>query len=138
IDAIRYALKANAANGRPRTGEDMRRAYDVAVANELCGPSDTNAVRALLGCSSRWARELTKGAREFAKVERDTRITALASEGKSQREIAAEVGVHHSTVQDVVGGKRNSSEIRRASLSAPEQQQPPVSRGVGVRYAHDA
>ena len=145
VDAIRFALKANATNGRPRTSDDMRRAYAVAVSNDLCDGSDTSTVKALLGCSDRWARELTKKARETVKSERDSKIAQLADQGKSQREIAKEVGVSGGLVSKVTSDhKRNYSENDHPEQEAnkePDQsteQVQPQSRGVGVRVAHEA
>jgi len=112
-DAIRYALKANAENGRPRTSDDMRRAYRVAVENGLCGEADSNAVRELLNCSMRWANRLTQAARDKAKAERDAKIVELAAQGKTQREIAAEVGGSQATVQRALDSKGNSSEMNQ-------------------------
>ncbi len=42
----------------------------------------------------------------FAPVERDQAIALLKAEGKSNREIAKELGVSHPTVGKVVGGKK--------------------------------
>lgn len=118
IEAVRYALKANATNGRPRTGDDMRRAYDVAVRNELCDPTDSEALKELLGCSLRWARSLTQAARTKAKAQRDAEIMRLAEQGKTQREIAEEVGVSVGMVNAGVQ-KRNSSEIEQNAEPVP-------------------
>ena len=40
--------------------------------------------------------------------------------------MAKEVGVHHSTVQDVIGGKRNPSEIRHLEPK-PEDTRPSIA-----------
>jgi phage N-6-adenine-methyltransferase len=100
--AIRYALSANAANGRPRSNGDMRRAYMVAVENKLCKATDAKAIKELLQCSVQWARRLTQEVRDRAKAERDAKIQKLANEGMTQTEIANEVGVNQSTVQRAV------------------------------------
>lgn len=144
-DAVRFALKANATNGRPRTSDDMRRGYQVICLNDLCKASDTKSVQQLLGCSSRWAQELTRTARQEEKQARDGRITELAEQGKSQREIAGEVGVSHQTVIRATGPKRNTSEMDHPEPPAQPQRRRllymedfPQSRGVGVRMAHEA
>lgn len=139
-DALRFALKANAANGMPRTRDDMRRGYDVICANELCDKSDTKSVKELLGCSNRWAQELTREARQEAKIQRNQKIASLSKEGKSQREIAEEVGVAQKTISRSVNeSKRNGSEMTQEEREPqPEQQAQPQSRGVGVRMAHEA
>jgi phage N-6-adenine-methyltransferase len=114
IDALRYALKANATNGKPRTPGDMRRAYEAAVHNGLCGAGDRKAVHELLGCSKQWARKLTEDAYHADKNDRDARIHELADAGWSQREIAEEVGCGNSTVDRVLGApKRNGCETGR-------------------------
>jgi len=144
-DAVKFALKANAANGMPRTRDDMRRGYEVICANELCDKADTKSVKELLGCSSRWAQELTREARYEAKIQRDQKIASLSEEGKSQREIAAEVGVSRKVVE-TVGSKKNSSEMSQSEPRKEPQPHPeesvdkgqPQSRGVGVRIAHEA
>ncbi|WP_339637796.1 helix-turn-helix domain-containing protein [uncultured Haliea sp.] len=72
-------------------------------------------------------------ATETAKVERNQKIEQLADQGKSQREIAAEVGVDHKTVGKALSGeKRNSAEIPQinpTTIQQPEQKEQPVSRG---------
>ena len=93
IDAIRYALSANATNGKQRSREDMRRAYEVAVQHDMVPPTDSEAVSKLLRCSVRWARELTSNARAEETARRNARIEALAQEGHSQHEIASSVGM---------------------------------------------
>lgn len=152
MDAVRFALKANATNGRPRTSDDMRRGYQVICLNDLCKASDTKSVQQLLGCSSRWAQELTRAARQEEKQLRDGRITELADQGKSQREIAGEVGVDVATVNRSVakkntsemqhpGPKRNTSEMEKPeppTQPQPVKEEAPQSRGVGVRMAHEA
>jgi phage N-6-adenine-methyltransferase len=92
LTAVRFALSANAANGKPRSNGDMRRAYMVAVENKLCKATDAKAIKELLQCSMRWARQLTQEQREKAKERRDAKIRELVEEGKTQREIAEEVG----------------------------------------------
>lgn len=143
LDALRYSLSANATHGMPRTNDDYRRAYHAAVDNDLCGPDDTKAVQELLRCSVRWARELTKDAREIAKLEKDRKIAELSAQGKSQREVAREVGVDPMTVnkrmKQMAVEKRHSAEtlhptheppankqIRRLSAEEREHQEPPM------------
>jgi len=73
-------------------------------------------------------------------AERNTRITELAEEGKSQREIAAEVDMSQEGVRKVINGdnKRNTSESSHPEPEPKLQdiQEQPTSRGVGVKYAH--
>lgn len=102
LSAVRFALSANAANGKPRSNGDMRRAYMVAVENKLCKATDAKAIKDLLQCSLRWARQLTQEQRERAKERRDAKIRELAEEGKTQREIAEEVGVSVGSVNTAV------------------------------------
>jgi len=79
------------------------------VRNGLCEADDADAVRELLGCTERWARKLTQGARELAKAARDEEIARLAAAGLSTRQIAEETGVPNKTVHDAVVRKRNTS-----------------------------
>ena len=90
--------------------------------------------------------ELTREARDSVKTVRDTKITELADQGKSQREIAAEVGVSQQTVMRAADPKRNTSEMdhpnqvegepgEAVTTKQPEQKEPPKSRGVGVKSA---
>jgi len=119
LDAVVYALRANATNGRPRTSDDLRRAYQVAVDNELCDPTDSNAVAELLHCSVRWARELTEKARNAAQKERDERIVHLHENGWTQRAIADDVGCGRDTVNQVVR-KRKSFEVGQEDEVEPD------------------
>lgn len=129
LDAVIYALKANASNGRPRTTTDLQRAYRVAVDNSLCDPGDVAKVKDLIGCSDRWARELTKAARETAKVERNHKIEQLAEQGKTQREIAAEVGVDQKTVSNQLSEeKRKPSETPKESPALPKATKKPATK----------
>jgi transposase len=111
LAALRYSLGANDKHGLPRNSQDYRRAYQCGVDNSLCKPDDTESVQKLLKCSRRWAQSLTREAREQAKAERDRKIAELSAEGKTQREIAAEVGVVPQTVSNTLVQKRNSAEI---------------------------
>ena len=93
LDAIKYACRANDSNGLSRTKGDLAKSYANAVQFELVEATDVKAVKELLRCSSRAASTLTKPARDKAKQERDAKIVELSEEGKSQREIAEEVGL---------------------------------------------
>ncbi|SDX70340.1 ParB-like nuclease domain-containing protein [Allochromatium warmingii] len=117
-DALRYALSANATHGRRRSREDLERAYATAVREGFCQAADTECVASLLKCSARWASELTKLAREAAKIARDAEIQRLAEDGKSQREIAEQVGVSVGSVNATVQ-KWNTSKTERIDPVAP-------------------
>jgi ParB family chromosome partitioning protein len=119
IDAIRYALSANATNGKQRSREDMRRAYEVAVHHDMVQPTDSEAVSKLLRCSVRWARELTSYARAEETAKRNARIEALAREGRTQREIAGAVGVNQATVSRLFDAERNTSVLHHPTQPAP-------------------
>lgn len=120
LNAVRYAIGANATNGKPRTSGDLARAYRCAVDNGLSPADDTDAVQALLHCSSRWARELTRAAREQMKSARDRKIQRMADEGGNQKDIAKAVGVNQATVSRVVDyAKRNPSEMHNADSTIP-------------------
>jgi predicted transcriptional regulator len=135
IDAVVYALKANASNGRPRTTPDLQRAYRAAVDNNLCGPGDVVKVKDLIGCSDRWARELTKASRESAKVERNHKIADLSDQGMTQREIAADVGASQMTVSRIIDeSKRNTSKKiqnePKESPSLPKATKKPTAKKI--------
>ncbi|MGM5018279.1 hypothetical protein ACS4XI_25400, partial [Escherichia coli] len=74
VDAIRYALQANAAHGKRREAGDYIKGFTIAVKCGLCEPHDTAAVQALLVCSQRWARDLTAPARAKEGQAREARI----------------------------------------------------------------
>lgn len=116
LDAIKFALKANATNGKPRTSGDLARSYQAAVDKGLCDPTSTKDVKDLLGCSKRWARRLTKEARTEQNTKRNQRIQELSEEGLSQREIAEEVGTSQKSVDRVL----SESERHSSVLTHPE------------------
>lgn len=120
--AMRYALQANTTHGKKRTLSDAVFAYRVAIAEQLVEPNDAKGVAKLLGVSDRWAREITKDARDKADAEREATIHRLAREGKTQCEIAELVGMSQQGVSKVLNNKRNSSE----SSKAPDPSPPPV------------
>ncbi|MBK1718530.1 ParB N-terminal domain-containing protein [Thiocystis violacea] len=124
LDARRHALGANADYGKRRTRADLAYAYSRAVEEGDVKPDDVSGLSKLLRCSERWARELTKDARERANLERDATIQRLSEEGKTQRQIAAEVGLTPMGVNKVVN-KRNSSEsLQISTVSEVDQPQP--------------
>ena len=96
--ALSFAIAANCKHGmRPKPG-DLARAYRAAVEHGLCAATDIAAVETLLHCSTRSAQELTSAAREAEKQARIEQAKALQAEGKTQREIAKELGVSQMTV----------------------------------------
>ena len=80
----------------------------------------------------------TADARAKQKAERDAEILSLANEGKTQREIAEEVGCDHKTVGNVLnyGEKRTVSEIPQVPANQPDAnlQTPPPSGVFCARY----
>lgn len=116
--ALLYSLQANARHGLPRSPKDFARAYETAVRNELVAADDPDAVAALLGCSVRYGYELTLEARAEAKEKRDAAIQAGIEAGKSQREIATELEVPRTTVQDV-GRKLQTAKSVQPGDDAP-------------------
>ena len=92
-----------------RSGTDFRRAYEIAVNNELMDATDIEAVARLLGCSGSWATKLTEAARAAKKAADTAKIVALKAEGMSNRAIAREVQVDEGTVRNVQ--KARSAEI---------------------------
>lgn len=153
--AMRYALQANGKHGRRRTLEDAVHAYRCAIAESLVEPGDAPAVAALLGISDRWAREITKEARERVTAERDATIRRLAEEGQTQRQIAEQVGMTQQGVGKLLNNKRKSSEssqdksranvpmdpdpsVFTMSPSAPDPQQPAPAEDHPLRAAKAA
>jgi hypothetical protein len=127
-DALLYSLSCNGKHGLQRNRADCRRAYEIACRNELVNPADRKAVAALLGCSGRWASDLTEPSRAAAKAARDAEIIRLKESGKSNREIASVTGTPHSTVDRVVAApERNSSVLG----------QDPVEMGTRLTTVHD-
>lgn len=100
-DAVRHALAANAMHGKRREPGDYRKGYDIAVRCGLCEAHDSAAVRELLACSERWARDLTAPARDQIERERNARIIAARAEGKTVPQVAQREGVNERTVQRV-------------------------------------
>jgi hypothetical protein len=112
LDALRFALGANAIHGKRREAGDYRAAYIRACDNGLVDPVDSDAVQALLRCTIRWAITLTEAARADANRARDAEIVARKAAGQSNRAIARDVGVSHQTVGRAVSGpKTNTSQM---------------------------
>jgi len=122
--ALTYAISANARNGVRRKEGDLARAYRAAVQHGLCEATDTSAVQTLLHCTERWARTMTKAARDRKDDETRATIEKLAEDGATRREIADQIGVSAMTVQRTLVSKRNSSEmIQTQEPTAP----PPIT-----------
>lgn len=111
IDAVAYAMRANHDNGLPRKEGDYRRAYQAGVREGMFEPHDAAKVAEMVRCSMRWARYLTKEARDAQKEQRNERIVELHEQGLTQREIAREVGVDQRTISRRLEAKRNTSEM---------------------------
>src|SRR5262249_18740942 len=107
-DALLYSLSANATHGLQRGDTDYRRGYEIACRNELVDPANSDAVARLLQCSGATADRLTLRAREAARAERDATIVRMKDEGKSNREVARETGIPHTTVDRVVAAPKQS------------------------------
>jgi len=115
----RLSLAANGQHGKRREPGDLRKAYRIAVRHGLCAGDDAEAVRALLGCTDRWARTLTQAARDAAKFARDAEIARLAAQGRSERQIATETGIPRSTVQRAIGGPERKPSVSGHSAAEP-------------------
>lgn len=118
-DAVRIALSANAAHGKPLTPGDIRRSFLIAIERRLVEPDDVNGVKRLLRISERLAREITAPWREMKKSTRDKKILKMNEEGIPQREISRSTGVPKSTVARVVaaGPKRHRAEMGQPEVS---------------------
>ena len=124
-DALRYSLSANARHGKPPNDSDRRRAYHIAVAHSFVNPTDVAGVAALLHCSERWARTLTEEVRSRADAKRNAEIIRLKGEGRSNRDVARTMSIHHRTVANVTGNgeKRKSSKIRQPGPDCAGKQE---------------
>jgi transposase len=89
-----------------------------------------DAMVRLIGCSGRYADQLTTKARERAREEREARIIALKAEGKTVRDIAGELGVSKSTVSDAVR-KKNSAETGQADEPPAEKPEWDLGARIG-------
>ena len=124
LDALKYALKANARHGLPRNANDLKKALALAEDYHLVDSTDKHAVAEILGCSIRQAERLTRPARSEARRERDQEILKQQTEGKTAREIAGNQNVSLGTVSAV---------FRKRHVAETEQQEkdqddvPPVS-----------
>ena len=118
VDAVRHALSANAVHGKSREPGDYIKGYTIAVRCGLCAGHDVDAVRSLLACSERWARELTQAARDALERDRNIRISEARHAGKTVREIAAQEGVGVATVMRVPLRQAAETEHRPSPPSA--------------------
>jgi hypothetical protein len=117
LDAVRHALAANAQHGKRREPGDYRKGYQIAVRCELCEPTDTAAVRDLLACSERWARDLTAAARDVAERERNARILEARLAGERQAAIAAREGISERQLRRI----EDRTERQTADMSGPSE-----------------
>jgi ParB-like chromosome segregation protein Spo0J len=118
-DAILHSLSANATHGQKRNAADLKKAYETAVANRFCSPTDTETVAKILNCSERRARDLTADARNQGKAEQRAAILAAVDEGLSQREVAQRLGISVGLVNATVQ-KRHTSKTERFTATNPE------------------
>lgn len=125
LDAVRHALSANAHHGKRREPGDYRKGYVIAVRCGLCESHDVGAVRKLLACSERWARELTAEARDALDRARDGRIVEARQAGEPVRQIAAREGVSVGTVSGVQ--KRQAAEFEHIPPPPPRSLPPAVA-----------
>jgi transposase len=123
LDVLRASLRANAEHGKRREDADYRRGYQLAIKHRLVPPTDSEAVADLLCCSVRWARDLTSSARERDRILRDEAIQAGKAQGKSVRQIAADVGVSPMTVQRSVPKGKASDLVRPIEADPDDPRQ---------------
>jgi hypothetical protein len=103
-DALRLSVGANANHGQPRTAEDLKRAYDLAVVHKLVDPLKVEEVRALLRCTRHEAEDLTREARQQADAVRLHRIVELRSKGWGWLRIGKVVGLSDRAVGNIIAG----------------------------------
>ena len=133
-DALRYSLRANAKHGKRREPNDYARSYEIAVRHGFVSAEDTAAVSEALQCSLRCAYDLTEPARKRIEAERDAEIAAKKAQGKSNAQIARDIGVHSTTVDRKV----NSAKLRPAKTQSteeiPEQAEPRAKHPAEVEF----
>lgn len=131
-DAIRHALRANNNHGKDRSFGDLQRCYQAAIENGFCAAHDAKAVKELTNCTKRWAEMLTKEARDQHKAEQQRKAQAMAADGKTQREIATNLGVPLQTVNRWLVPKTKSSFLGQnnepAAAPADTPAPPPVTQ----------
>jgi ParB-like chromosome segregation protein Spo0J len=123
LDAVLISLAANAEHGKRREAGDYRKAYDIACRYDLVPPTNSDAVAKLLRCSIRWAEMLTRGAREEERALRALAIRQAQEEGKSNREIAGDLGVSPSTVDRAAAASKTKS----AQMTHPAEDPDPYA-----------
>ena len=128
LDAVRHALSANAMHGKRREPGDYRKGYEIAVRCGLCEAHDAAAVRELLACSERWARDLTSAARDAIERERNARIIAAREAGETVRQVAAREGVDPATVSRVANRQSAETQHHASRAPAPPPYTPPPPR----------
>ena len=121
-EALRFSLGANATHGKRREVGDYARSYAMACKYSFVRPDDIAAVRSLLGCSIRWAYDLTAPARKKIEDEREAEIAAKKADGKSVRVIARETGLSKSAVGRAVGAP--DLQPAKAGHTEPPQEPP--------------
>jgi len=119
LDAVRYALSANARHGKRREPGDYAKAYEIAVRLGLCEAHDAKAVAELLACTLRWAQRLTQEARKAHQAERNARIQEARARGEPVQQIAEREGVSPSTVLRT--SKTNNSFLTVSSSPVAER-----------------
>jgi hypothetical protein len=139
-EALRLSLGANADHGQPRTGSDLARGYQLACQHQLVDPADADEVRALLRCTDRYARELTKAARDQRDAERLHVIVELRAKGATYRQIAARVGLGTTSVKRIVDAlghdPRAAVPFRNSSETVQPDPEPLQEPGTGDEFSY--
>jgi hypothetical protein len=104
---------------RAQAGEHITKAEAKRMVERAEKVADSGAVAALLHCTGRWRTELTEQARTVAGAARDAAILAGKDEGKSNHEIAWDVGVPRATVVRVVNGGPNPPQGENGPPTTP-------------------
>ena len=125
-DAVRHALAANAQHGKRREPGDYRKGYDIAVRCGLCEAHDSAAVRELLACSERWARDLTAPERDRLERERNAEAMDRRANGETQAAIAARLGISQQAVAKIEA-KHNQRQAAVSCMPPPPFAPSPYS-----------
>jgi len=130
-EAMKYAMTANFTHlrggSKPSAGDQKK------AINKLCevlaedfGYSSKNVVKMLqeagVTANASWMRKCTQSVRDEIDEERDAAILRLTEEGKTQREIASEIGCAQMTVSNVVRGQAEQKRSKSENVQdAPEE-----------------
>lgn len=142
-DAIIAAAGVNANHGLKRKKGDIQNTIRKLLEVDRVGfmknkyKLDKKKIMEVVGCSDRMYRQESQSIRDDLDIARNLEVKRLHNEeALSYREIAERVGVHFTTVQDIVGvGKRHDAKILQ---SKNEQQEVSPEENTNSNAAPDS